>query len=207
MQQPWIASPQAAPALAWAEAHWSAADALRLGVELERGFGLAPQQRAAVLTQAELRQRAAGRWNEPHGGLFFTRPGLEQATRPALARWRAERLRGYGVRAIADLGCGLGLEALALAGAGLLVTAVELDAETAALAQANLAGLVTEVRLGDVTDPALLEPLLAEVDAVFLDPARRDPAAPRSIDGRSGQRVSDPSQWSPPWSWITALAA
>ena len=207
MQQPWIASPDAAPALAFADAHWDASDVLRLGAELERGFGLTTQQRAAVLTQAELRQRATRRWGEHSDGLFLTREGLEQATRPLLARWRAERLRGYGVQAIADLGCGLGLEARAMTSAGIRVSAIELDAETAALAAANLHDRNADVRLGDVTQPAVLEPVLAEVDAVFLDPARRDPTAPRSIDGLSGHRVSDPSRWSPPWPWITALAA
>ncbi len=204
---PWIASPAAAPALAQAEATWESSDPLRLGALLERRWGLTPEQRAAVLTQAELRRRASKRWSEPVDHLWFTRDGLEQATRPVLAQWRAQRLAGFGVHAIADLGCGLGLESRAMAAAGLAVVAVEIDADTAALATANLTGLTAEVRVGDLTDAALLEPLLQSVDAVFLDPARRDPGAPRSVDGLTGQRLSHPGNWSPPWPWIEHLAA
>lgn len=210
MEQPWIASPAAAEALAFAQrapGGSTAPDPLRLGAELERRFGLAPEQRAAVLTQAELRRRAAARWGEPVDGLWFTRDGLEQATRPALARWRAQRLRGFGVRAIADLGCGLGMESRAMAGAGLQVTAIEIDADTAVLAACNLAGLGVQLHIGDITDERVLEAALAQADAVFLDPARRDPMAPRSVDGLTGHRVNDPSQWSPPWPWIERLAA
>lgn len=206
MEAPWIASAEAAPALAFA-ADAQDRDPLRLGAALERRFGLTPEQRSAVLTQAELRARAAGRWRTATDHLLFTRDGLEQATRPALAAWRADRLRAFGVAVIADLGCGLGFESRAFATAGMRVHAVELDADTAALAAANLRGLDATVTLGDVTDPDVLAAALHGVDAVFLDPARRDPAAPRSVDGLSGHRATAPESWSPPWSWITALGA
>lgn len=204
MQTPWITSPEAGEALAYASGA-GAVDALRLGAELQRHFGLTPEQRAAVLTQADLRARAAKRWGIPVEHLLFTRDGLEQASRPAVAQWRAERLKKFGVRTIADLGCGLGFEARAFADAGISVKAVELDAATAELARHNLAGRSATVITGDTTDPAVLDPILAAVDAVFLDPARRDPKAPRSVDGLSGHRVADPADWSPPWPWIEAL--
>lgn len=205
VQTPWIASPEAGPALAYATASGSM-DALRLGAELQRRFGLTPEQRAAVLTQTDLRVRAVKRWGAPVDDLLFTRDGLEQASRPAVARWRAERLKGLGVTSIADLGCGLGFESRALADAGLRVRSVELDPATAALARHNLTGRDATVVTGDATDPLVLEPILADVDAVFLDPARRDPKAPRSIDGLSGHRVAEPADWSPSWPWIEALA-
>ncbi len=209
MTVPWICSPAAAEALAFAQAAVVAgpSDPLRLGAALERRFGLSSQQRAAVLTQAELRARASRRWGQPVDDLWFTRDGLEQATRPVLAQWRAERLHAFGAHAVADLGCGLGLESRALAAAGMDVIAVEIDARTAALAVENVRQLAVTLRVGDVLDDAVLEPVLAAVDTLFLDPARRDAAAPRSIDGLTGHRMSDPSQWSPPWPWIEALAA
>jgi hypothetical protein len=78
----------------------------------------------------------------------------------------------------------------------------------AALARANLAALglgeLVEVAEGDVTDPAVLERALTGADAAYVDPARRDPR--RSRGGRSA-RVSDPSAWSPPWSWVEQVAA
>lgn len=204
VERPWIVSGVAQEALAFAAAAPDQ-DALRLGPLLERRFGLSAEQRATVLTQRELRARAAARWGTGVEHLLFTRDGLEQATRPALAQWRAERLHSFGVEAIADLGCGLGFESLAFRAAGLRVQAVELDATVAALAEANLGGL--PVTIGDVTEESVLAAALTGVDAAFVDPARRDPAAPRNINGLTGHRLSDPESWSPPWSWVTALAA
>lgn len=200
----WITSPEAVAALS---------DAAGLGRDLgaaealQRRYGLTGDQRAAVLTQAELRAKAAARWGQPTDRLFFTRDGLEQASRPAVANWRAERLRSFGAQAVADLGCGLGFESLAFTRAGLRVTAIEIDETTADLARANLDGTSAHVIVGDITDAALLDPLLDSADALFLDPARRDPKAPRTIDGLSGHRVADPEDWSPSWSWIASLAA
>ena len=193
----WITSPAAAEPLRFAAA---GGDPLALSGALERRFGLDPAQRAAVLTQSELRERAATRWSTDTRGLFFTRDGLEQASRPAVAAWRAARLAAAGIGSVADLGCGLGFESRAFALAGLAVTAVEVDAGTAALAAANLRGLTADVLVDDITTMAL-----PHCDALFVDPARRDPRAPRSVDGRSGQRVADPEDWSPPWSWVYAL--
>lgn len=204
MPTPWILTDEARAPLAFATD--APQDAFAVSAALAKRFGLTAEQRAEVLTQVELRARAARRWGRNVDDLWFTRDGLEQATRPVLAAWRAERLRGLGVAAVADLGCGLGFESRALAQAGMHVVAVELDARTAAFAAANLRDVTAEVRVGDVTDPAVLEAALAATDAVFLDPARRDTHAPRSIDGLSGQRVADPEDWSPPWSWVRALA-
>lgn len=198
MDGQWITTDAAAPALASAAGGGAP---LALAAALEREFGLTPEQRAAVLTQTELRARAAARWGTDTHELFFTRDGLEQASRPAVATWRAHRLAAAGVRTIADLGCGLGLEARAFATAGLTVTAVERDPETAAYAAANLRDLPARVLVDDVTTMAL-----PDVDALFVDPARRDPSAPRTVDGRSGQRMADPDDWSPPWSWVCGLA-
>ena len=203
VEQPWIVTPDAEQALDVAHAAIDR-DPLRLGALLERSLGLTPEHRASVLTQLALEERAAARWREPAADLRFTREGLEQATRPALASWRARRLASHGVRTIADLGCGLGLESRAFVAAGIAVRAVERDQVTASLAAHNCPEAV--VRLGDVTDPETLAWATAGADAVFLDPARRDPAAPRTIEGRTGHRISAPASWSPPWPWILELA-
>ena len=193
----WITSPDAQPALAFAAA---GGDPLTVSAALGSRFGLDADQRAEVLTQVDLRARAARRWGVPTDHLWFTRDGLEQASRPAVATWHATRLKAAGVRSVADLGCGLGLESRAFAAAGMQVTAVELDADTAVLAAANLRERDAHVLVADVTTMQL-----PECDAYFLDPARRDTNSPRSIDGLSGQRVADPEDWSPAWSWVCAL--
>ena len=160
-----------------------------------RAQGLDPALAAAALTQADLRRRAAGKFGPAAAGMFFTRPGLEQATRAVVADRRAARLREAGVETLADLGCGLGADALAAARQGIDVYAVDADPLTAALAAANAeaAGLADRVRVecADATSVPV-----EKFDAVFADPARR----------RAGRgRVMDPKSWSPPWDFVSAL--
>ncbi|MTK00865.1 methyltransferase domain-containing protein [Micromonospora sp. CP22] len=162
-----------------------------------RSAGVPAGLAATALTQAELRRRAVGKFGEAATGMFFTRPGLEQATRQVVARRRAERLRAAGVSTLADLGCGLGADALAAARAGIRVYAVEADPLTAALAEENaratgLADLVT-VECGDATAFDV-----TRVEAVFCDPARRRTG--------TGRRIFDPNSYSPPWHFVTGLA-
>jgi len=162
---------------------------------------------AAAMTQARLRTRGLGKFGPDASRMWFTPAGLEQATRTEVADRRAARVaevvsgRTGGTGAVvADLGCGLGSDALALARAGLRVLAVERDPLTAALARANAEDLgladQVEVRVGDLTDPALVEEVTTACAAVFIDPARR----------AEGGRRLDPERWSPPWSWVRALA-
>ncbi|MFD8260975.1 methyltransferase domain-containing protein [Streptomyces griseoluteus] len=154
---------------------------------------------SAALGQARLRQRAEAKFGaEDARRMFFTPNGVEQSTRASVAAYRAERMRALGVTSVADLCCGIGGDALALARAGIRVLAVDRDPLTAAVARANaevlgLAGLI-EVREADVTEVDT-----AGYDAVFVDPARRG--------GRG--RIFDPEAYSPPLSWAvaTALAA
>ncbi|WP_422736906.1 THUMP-like domain-containing protein [Micromonospora sp. WMMD729] len=162
-----------------------------------RAAGVPPTLAAAALTQAELRHRAVGKFGPAAAGMFLTRPGLEQATRRVVADRRAARLRAAGVRTLADLGCGLGADALAAARAGIRVYGVEADPVTAAMAAANaaaagLADLFT-VECGDATAFDV-----SRVDAVFCDPARRATG--------TGRRIFDPRAYSPPWDFVTGLA-
>ncbi|GAA4688548.1 THUMP-like domain-containing protein [Phytohabitans rumicis] len=157
-----------------------------------RASGVPADLAAAALTQAELRRRAAGKFGRDAARMFFTRAGLEQATRAAVADRRAARLRAAGVRTLADLGCGIGADAFAAARSGIKVYAVEADPETATVAAANASalGLDVTVECGDATAFDL-----SGVDAVFCDPARR----------RGGRRVFDPAAYSPPWDFVAAL--
>ncbi|WFE51822.1 methyltransferase domain-containing protein [Micromonospora sp. WMMD1155] len=162
-----------------------------------RAAGVPPTLAAAALTQAELRHRAVGKFGPAAAGMFLTRPGLEQATRRVVADRRAARLHAAGVRTLADLGCGLGADALAAARAGIRVYGVEADPVTAAMAAANaaaagLADLFT-VECGDATAFDV-----SRVDGVFCDPARRTTG--------TGRRIFDPRAYSPPWDFVTGLA-
>jgi SAM-dependent methyltransferase len=160
-----------------------------------RARGVPPALASAALTQTDLRRRAAAKFGGAAATMLFTRAGLEQATRAVVADRRAARLAAAGVRSLADLGCGLGSDALAAARRGIRVHAVDADPLTAALAAANaeaagLAGLVT-VECADATTVPV-----EQFDAVFADPARR----------RAGRgRVMDPRSWSPSWDFIATL--
>lgn len=167
-------------------------EALALGTSL-REQGHAPDLVAAALTQQRLRSRATAKFGPFAAQMLFTPEGLEQATRLAVGAHHASRYAHAGVSRVADLGCGIGGDALALAGLDLSVLAVEHDEATAALATVNLMPFPQAVvRCAD----ALEVDLAAEgVNAVFADPARR----------RQGERVGDPEQWSPRLSQILAL--
>jgi SAM-dependent methyltransferase len=217
----WLAGPAGTDALARAtayddDAHERAAagaagavDPVAAAARLRRELPHAdPAHLAAALTQVRLRRRARPRLGELAGSLLLTEDGLEQATRTVVADLRAARYAAAGATHVADLGCGLGLDSLAFAGAGLQVTAVERDPVVAALAARNVVALglddMVRVVLGDTTHPGTLDAVLDGVDAAFVDPARRDTG--RRREGRSA-RVADPEAWSPPWSWVRGVAA
>jgi hypothetical protein len=115
--------------------------------------------------------------------MLFTPAGLEQATRLAVAAVHAERFRSAGLHRIADLGCGIGGDALAMAALELSVTAVERDEVTAAVAAYNLAPWTNATVVhGDATGFDA-----TGFDGVYLDPARRE----------GTKRLSNPADWSP----------
>ncbi|MGW7661446.1 class I SAM-dependent methyltransferase [Streptomyces sp. NPDC054756] len=151
---------------------------------------------SAALGQARLRQRAAAKFGAGDAGrMYFTPNGVEQSTRASVAAYRAARMRELGIGSVADLCCGIGGDAIALARAGIRVLAVDRDPVTVAAARANMAALgladLVEVREADVTEVAT-----DGFDAVFADPARRG--------GRG--RVFDPEAYSPPLSWAVEAA-
>jgi SAM-dependent methyltransferase len=184
-----LRSPVGAEALAAAAS--ADPDPIRAAASL-RQHGFPSDLAAAALTQVELRRQAVAKFGPDAARMFFTRAGLEQATRAIVAALRAGRLHAAGVATMVDLGCGLGSDAIAFARAGIDVTAVEADPLTAAMAEANAraAGVCLGVRVerAEAVD-------LSAVDAVFCDPARRSAA----------KRVFDPDTYSPPWSFVAAL--
>ena len=112
-------------------------------------------------------------------------------------RPHAQRFAAAGISQVADLGCGLGADSLALASLDLNVTAVEMDETTAACATVNLIPFpnATVVHADAATVP------LEGVDGVWLDPARR-------VTSTSGtKRIWDPEAFSPPLSFVESLAA
>lgn len=183
----WLVSDQAQP---WLERAAAEREPESLAAAGRWRRDLPGQQAAAVLAQTSLRRAAVRKLGERAASLYLTREGLEQATRTDVARWRAQQFVTRGATEVWDLGCGLGLDALALVDAGLAVTAVERDPVTAILAAANLAGRAS-VLTADVADVDV--PAGA---AVFLDPARR------TARGRSW----DVADLSPSWDVVRRVA-
>ncbi|MFN0282253.1 MAG: THUMP-like domain-containing protein [Kineosporiaceae bacterium] len=148
---------------------------------------------AAALTQARLRAAGRAKFGPFADGMLFTPTGLEQATRFAVAARHARRFSAAGVERVADLGCGIGADSMALATFDREVLAVERDELTAAVATVNLRHWPEAVvRCEDATTTDL-----TGVGGAFVDPARR---------AASGKRLLDPRHGSPPLSFVLQLA-
>ncbi|HVH21396.1 MAG TPA: class I SAM-dependent methyltransferase, partial [Pseudonocardia sp.] len=165
-------------------------DSLAAATRLRQAYG--PELAAAALSQAALRRAARRKFGAAAEEMFFTRAGLEQATRPEVADHRARRFVAAGAKSVVDLGCGIGSDALGFVRAGLSVIAVDRDPVTAAVAAANLEGRAT-LLTADAEQVA--DDLLTSGTAVFCDPARR-------TDQTRLWRVED---FSPAWSLVGRL--
>ena len=173
----------------------SKADVLALVSSL-RKQGHSPELVTAVLAQAKLRSRAQAKFGDFADSMLFTEAGLEQATRLQVAALHAGRFRVADLNRVADLGCGIGSDALAMAALGLAVTAVERDEVTAALTSFNLAPFdnATVVHADATTVD------LDVFDGVFLDPARR-------TSGHSNTRRISSDDYSPSLDFCFEVAA
>lgn len=182
----WLASAEGATELEYA-AKMRADGALDLKIGESLRHRLDSERAALVLTQLDLRERARSKFTRANE-MLFTRPGLEQATSESIARYRAERY--MGASHILDLCCGIGGDLIALAGLKGKTTAVDRDPVHLFLAKHN----------AHVYHPdAEIKPLLMDVedvelnnlDAVFIDPARR------LGSGKRTGYLSEPSiEWS-----------
>lgn len=164
-----------------------------------RAAGHSPDLVSAVVGQAHLRAKATAKFGPFAARMLFTRAGLEQATRLGVAARHAQRIRRAGLTSVADLGCGIGGDALAFAGAGLVVHAVDADEVTAALAAYNLAPFGEDATVRHATaEEALGEPVPGQ--AIWMDPARR-------TSGHSETRRVSADDYSPSLDWAFAVAA
>jgi len=165
---------------------------LALGGRLRREHD--PALVAAAMTVTELRRTAVAKVGRADAAVLLTdRTGLEQATRRAVADHRAARLARAAGSAV-ELTCGIGMELVAMARAGLTVTGVDRDPARVAMARTNLAALGLTAA---VMEAAAETVPVAEFAAAFVDPSRRS---------GHGRRF-DPAAYSPPWPWVAELLA
>lgn len=171
---------------------WNSADDVVRSVADLRKAGHSPVLVAAVLHQSRLRAKAVAKFGPFAERMLFTSAGLEQATRLSVAALHAGRFRDAGLTRVADLGSGIGADALAMAAIDLEVTAVELDEVTAALAAYNLAPWSNATVVHD--DATSFD--LNGFDGAWLDPARRS----------ATKRLNDPADWTPSLNFAFGLA-
>lgn len=172
-------------------------DAVARAVSRLRSAGHSPDLVSAVVGQGRLRAKASAKFGEFGRRMLFTRAGLEQATRLGVAARHAGRFRQAGISRIADLGCGIGGDALAFAGVGIGVLAVDADEVTAALAAYNLAPFGDAVTVAHGTAESAD---LTGIDAVWMDPARR-------TSGHSETRRVSADDYSPSLDWAFDVAS
>ncbi|HEX6383803.1 MAG TPA: class I SAM-dependent methyltransferase [Anaerolineae bacterium] len=157
---------------------------LQLATQLRQQ--VAPELAQAVLETTLLRQLAVEKFSRADQ-MYFTRPALEQASAEIVSTYRAGRYAVAGFSHIADLGCSVGGDALALA-AEATVTGIEWDEVRLAMAQENVRVYGHGERFHPLqADLTELSPLL--VQALFFDPARRD---------ERGRRFFSVHQYQPP---------
>lgn len=146
---------------------------------------LAPDEAAAIMEQVQLRARAAPRF-ERAAQMLFTDAGLQQSTHPLVASHRAERFRHCTL--VADLGCGLGSDTLALAQAVDHVIAVDRDPIRLKFARRNtfVYGLAERVTFTQADILAL--PFAPRNMHLFCDPGRRT---------GTGRRIFKPDDYEP----------
>ncbi|WP_431074106.1 THUMP-like domain-containing protein [Microbacterium phyllosphaerae] len=165
-----------------------------------RSAGHSPDLVSAVVGQAHLRAKAKAKFGDFAARMLFTRAGLEQATRLGVAARHAQRMRRAGITSVADLGCGIGGDALAFAGAGLDVQAVDADEVTAAIAAYNLAPFGESAVVTHGTAQENVPSEVSDTGAIWMDPARR-------TAGHSETRRVSSDDYSPPLDWAFDLAS
>ena len=155
---------------------------------------VSPEVAVIAWDMAEMRRRGQAKFGPQAADMYFVREALEQASGRGTADYHAARLVATGAATVADLGGGIGGDALAFARAGLEVTLIERDPVRALFAEENARvwGLADRVAIvqRDITEAAVT------AQAAWLDPARR----------RDSRRVSNPEDYSPPLSWLADLS-
>jgi SAM-dependent methyltransferase len=144
----------------------------------------------AVVETALLRQKAAIKFSRADA-MYFTRSALEQASSETVSTYRAKRFADAGLHTVADLGCGIGGDALALTAVSNVI-GVDLNALRLHMARENLRAYGQNGRFQPLqADIQTLPPL--PVDGLFFDPARRD---------EHGRRIYSVAAYRPPLSVI-----
>lgn len=172
------------------------ADVVRVVSDLRKA-GHAPGLVTAVLSQSRLRAKATTKFGDFRSRMLFTDAGLEQATRLRVAAVHAGRFVAAGINRVADLGCGIGGDAMAMAAMDLTVTAVDADEVTATVASYNLAPFPSARVVH--ADAESFD--LTGFEGAWFDPARR------TSGHTNTSRLTQPDDYSPSLDYVFGVAS
>ena len=161
---------------------------LSIATQLRRQVSPAVAQ--AIIETVMLRQQAAVKFSRADE-MYFSREALEQASSEIVSTYRARRFSQAGIERMADLGCGIGGDSLALT-ATMEVMGVEWHPVRLAMAQENVRVYGHSLNFRPL-QADLLELTPLPVQAAFFDPARRD---------ENGRRLYSVHQYRPPLALI-----
>lgn len=186
----WLQSDEAQPWLQTLTAN-PPSEAALLGALTRLRAHLSPERASALITTAQSRRDAVKKFGDMAEKMFFSEKALQQATPYPVASYTARRYKNF--EWVADLGCGLGGDSLALSSIGVAVLAVDRDPLAVALASANARALGLTENIhpvqGDILYPAW------RISAAWADPGRRT----------AGRRIFHPEALQPPLSAILKL--
>ena len=149
-----------------------------------------PALAQAIIETVLLRQEAAVKFRRADK-MYFSREALEQSSSEIVSTHRARRFMRAGIERVADLGCGIGGDSLALA-ATMEVMGVEWNPVRLAMAQENVRVYGHGMNFRPL-QADLLELTPLPVQAAYFDPGRRD---------ENGRRLTSVHQYRPPLSLI-----
>ncbi|AEH23724.1 class I SAM-dependent methyltransferase [Pyrococcus yayanosii] len=164
---------------------------VRLAMELIRAgydekrirqkLGLSKEEADEAIEVARARMRARDKFSRDD--LWLDLEGLRYATHELVADYRGKRLREQGVKSIADVSCGVGIQVIFFAKHGIRAIGVDIDPKKVEYARRNAEkfGVKVEFIHGDALSPEVIGRIDAQV--VFSDPARPPEVPERSLEG------------------------
>ncbi|BAA30324.1 class I SAM-dependent methyltransferase [Pyrococcus horikoshii] len=114
--------------------------------------------------------------------LWFNLEGLRYATHEAVADYRGKRLKEQGIKSIADVSCGVGIQLIFFAKHGIRSVGVDIDPIKIEFARRNAEkyGVKVEFMVGDSLSPEVVEKI--DADVIFSDPARPPEVPERNLE-------------------------
>lgn len=159
-----------------------AVEALRRGLDPKGLKAKLGEDWAEAVEIARARLKAGNKFSRDD--LWMDREGLRYATHEAVAKYRSERLKESGVRSLADVSCGVGIQLIFYAMNLDRAYGIDIDPRRIEYAKRNAEKYGVdniEFIAADSLSPETVERI--DADVVFSDPARPPAAPERNLEG------------------------